>query len=290
MGFLVREVVLIILLYLSGAFLFLLDPFLLKVAVRSSPMCSVNLRTILVTSLVATAATVAAFMSSCRTISLSPEIRTIVRPYREILNRTPPEERREFIKLLEEGLTITEEQHQREIRDIIQAFKDYYQNDPNKGALILLADEDLIEYKNKNFDSLNEVLIFLRNTKERANIYVSKKNALAIEYVQYKKRYKIFYYLCIDHNANGMHMGEEDYFYVSEFLPGTVIKPCHEWNFEFENGKKEPHDLMRKDFALNKYKIVIHRIIQVLKNKTDLGHLIVKYTLKALPQAAGDSI
>jgi hypothetical protein len=242
-----------------------------------------NLKRELFISLTATGIAITPFISSCRMIALSPEITRMIKPYQEILHEASPEEREKLVTLLEEGLKISGERHQKEIRDIVQAFTCYYQNDPNKGALVVVSDGDFAEYKHKSFDSLNEVLSFMRKAKKRANIYVSKINVLMIEYAQYADQHKMIYYFCIDYNANGMHEGEEDYFYSSEFLPGEAMTPFRDWNFEFEKEKKDPRATMKKDVALSNYKIIVHETAKILENQTDIGHLIIKYTLEALP-------
>ena len=218
--------------------------------------------------------------TSCTPSSPSPRAKRIIQPYKRLLAEAPPQWRREFIRSLKEGLKISEEEHQDALKEILEAFENYHQGDQNRGALIILSDEDFKDYKSRGFHRFQDILSFMRNTKERANLYVSRIKALMIEYIKLKGKDKILYYFCIDYGANGLREGEEDYFYASEFHKGRELQLLSEWNFEFDTKAERPKDLMRRDMAQSKYKIMVHRIRKMLKNRTDLGHLIVIYTLK----------
>ncbi len=225
--------------------------------------------------LIAVSVSITFLGNSCRIKGISPQ----EQPYERILSRVPLEEREKILKLLEEGSKISQARHQKQILKVVQAFKDWYQNDPTKGALIVLSNEDFTEYKNMNFKGIDEILWFMRTRKEKVNIYVSESNVLMVEHTQFSQQNRILYKFCLDYEANGMHEGEEDYVYSSGFSLRKAMKPSYEWSFEFEKKVTELEDLLRRDLAINAYRVAIQRAWKMLENRTNLGYLIVRYTL-----------
>lgn len=213
--------------------------------------------------------------------NLKPEVRGKVEAYEDIFRSMSPESRKNLVELLEKGLEISEEQHKKNIDAVVKTFKDYQNGDQNKNALILLSDKDYVKYKDMTFNCFKDVETFLDNSEEYMIVYISKKEdfLVIINDFQYEPMVR-FRKRVADTGLNGLHLGEDDFLSVVKYVPmsGRQAYPLDIELFDFDFKKEtKSEDLLEKDKAVSRYKILAHDTVEMLRNQTDLGYLFEKY-------------